>query len=725
MVRIDGHPVRLTRPERVLYPRTGTTKAQVLEYYVAVAPAMLPHLAGRPATRKRWPEGVDGESFFAKDLEPGVPDWLTRVRVDHTSGPKWYPLLDGPAALAWLAQVAALEVHVPQWRLDDADPDRPATTTRSTRWPDRVVFDLDPGPGVGLAECVEVALLIRERLDGLGARTVPVTSGSKGVHLYVPMDQPITSAAASDWARQVAEHVERELPQLVVSRMTRALRAGKVLVDWSQNNAKKTTIAPYSLRGRDEPTVAAPRTWAELTEPGLVHLDHRQVLDRLAAGIDPLAGWPGPAATGSDGPPPTAARRRARAGPGGPSSPAWTRRPATGDDAAGPSAADPAAATGAGGGDGPSGTPGTSVASGTDGTDGTDGTGPGAVQHGTEGADRALPEGLAGPVGVELARAEDAVPGPNALPGGCRYELKWDGYRLAVVRDAKGVRLWSRQGHDLTHRFPEIAAAARAQLPPGTVADGEVVIWNGARLDFDLLQRRLATRPRDMAAAVRAHPASFVVFDLLADRGEDLRPRPLRERRDRLERAAPWRPPLQLSPVTGDVAQARAWMADYRPAGVEGLVAKGADTPYAAGRRDWIKVKSRETEEVVVGGVLGSRTAPESVVAGLYRGTELVLVGRTTVLTAAQSRALAAVLQPAEPDHPWPDRIGGGRFARSREAVPLTRVAPTVVVEVSADTGRQGGVWRHALRYVRIRADVRPEDLPRLPDDDGPAPAGS
>jgi bifunctional non-homologous end joining protein LigD len=188
---VAGQTFKVTTPGRVLYPGTGTTKAEVIDYYLAVAGVLLPLMAGRPATRKRWPDGVAGPEFFAKDLEPGTPGWVTRVQIRHTSGPKFYPVFDTPAGLGWLGQVAALELHVPQWRLPAAARPAAVTSTRSERHPDRVVFDLDPGPGAGLAECARVALYLRERLDGLGERAVPVTSGSKGLHLYVPMDTPI------------------------------------------------------------------------------------------------------------------------------------------------------------------------------------------------------------------------------------------------------------------------------------------------------------------------------------------------------------------------------------------------------------------------------------------------------------------------------------------------------------------------------------------------------
>jgi ATP-dependent DNA ligase len=327
-----------------------------------------------------------------------------------------------------------------------------------------------------------------------------------------------------------------------------------------------------------------------------------------------------------------------------------------------------------------------------------------------------LPAELAGPVAVELSKPVRTIPPADALPGGCLYEPKWDGYRLVVVRSGTSTRLWSKQGRDLTDRFPDIAAAAVAQLPAGSVVDGEVVVWNGSRLDFGLLQRRMATAPSRMAALVAAAPASYVAFDVLAVGGTDLRGRTLRHRRERLETLAErWAPPLELSPATTDVDQARAWFTDYRSAGVEGLVVKGVATRYAPGRRDWLKVKSWESTEVVAGGVIGPIERPSQLVAGLYRDGELVVVGRTSPLAPRQAEELAAVLTPAGRDHPWPDRIGTGRFGGGRLSVPLTKVAPTVVVEVSADAALQAGVFRHPMRYVRVRPDLRSEDVPPLP----------
>lgn len=281
-MQIGGRRLRLSNLDKVLYPETGTTKGEIIDYYSRIAPRLLPHVADRPVTRKRWPDGVGTaedatEPFFAKALEPGAPAWVRRFPIDHSSGAKDYPLVDDLPTLVYLAQVASLELHVPQWRFS---PDGERQN------PDRLVLDLDPGPGVGLPECAEVARWARAILQDIGLDPLPVTSGSKGIHLYAHLDGRQSSDAASAIAKELARAIEADHPDLVVSQMAKAARPGKVFIDWSQNNGSKTTIAPYSLRGRAHPTVAAPRTWEELDDPDLRHLLFTEVLARAG---DPLA----------------------------------------------------------------------------------------------------------------------------------------------------------------------------------------------------------------------------------------------------------------------------------------------------------------------------------------------------------------------------------------------------------------------------------------------------
>ncbi|MEI2775526.1 MAG: ATP-dependent DNA ligase [Tetrasphaera sp.] len=283
-VTVDGHQITLTNLDKVMYPETGTTKGEVIDYYRAVAPWFIRHNGRRPATRKRWVNGVGtaehpGQAFFTKNLDSGTPSWVDTVTLTHREREAAYPLADNPATLVWFAQLAALEIHVPQWRIGPRG---------GHHNPDRLVLDLDPGDGAGLAECVRVALLCKEILDGMDLPSVPVTSGSKGIHLYAALDGATTSGQATTVARELARALAADHKDLIVAEMKRSLRGGRVFIDWSQNDGSKTTVAPYSLRGRAQPYAAAPRSWDELTAD-LRQLTYAEVLDRLQTFGDPLA----------------------------------------------------------------------------------------------------------------------------------------------------------------------------------------------------------------------------------------------------------------------------------------------------------------------------------------------------------------------------------------------------------------------------------------------------
>ncbi len=292
-VQVDGESVRFTNPTKVLYPETGTTKADVLDYYLRVASVMVPQAMWRPATRKRWVNGVGteekpGDVFWIKALERGAPSWVPTVQIEHRDRTNTYPLVNNAAVLAWFSQLSVLEVHVPQWGVNPQG---------QILNPDKMVFDLDPGPGVDLQQTAGLALVIRDRFAERGLKTYPVTSGSKGIHIYVPLSGEATSEQSNAEAKRFAKELETEMPGLVVSKQSRALRPGKILVDWSQNNRAKSTICPYSLRGKMRPMVAAPRTWEEIASPDLAQLDYREVLARVEAGVNPIAAlaWSGKA----------------------------------------------------------------------------------------------------------------------------------------------------------------------------------------------------------------------------------------------------------------------------------------------------------------------------------------------------------------------------------------------------------------------------------------------
>ena len=279
-VEVEGRTLKLSSLSKVMYPSTETTKAEVLNYFATVGPILLPHIAARPVTRVRWPHGVADQSFFEKNLPSGAPSWLPRVKVDDVT----YPLVDDLADLTYLVNLNSLEVHVPQWTV---------TEDGERENPNRLVIDLDPGSPAGLKECAQVALLLRERLDALGLTLYPVTSGSKGMQLYASLGGDLTSDQVRDLAQQLAQEMTKKHPDLVLWKMTKSLRPGKIFLDWSQNVAAKTTISPYSLRGRELPCVAAPRTWDEV-EAGAAGKTFEQVmfddmLDRLDTHGDLLA----------------------------------------------------------------------------------------------------------------------------------------------------------------------------------------------------------------------------------------------------------------------------------------------------------------------------------------------------------------------------------------------------------------------------------------------------
>jgi bifunctional non-homologous end joining protein LigD len=247
----------------VLYPETGFTKGEVVDYYARIADVLLPHLAGRPMSFKRYPDGVEGQGFFAKNAPRGTPTWVRTVRLPAPGSSKDretldYVVLGDLPSLVWAANLACLELHVPQWTVGPRGAVRPA---------DLLVLDLDPGVPATIVECSRVAVMLRDLLAADGLDAYPKTSGSKGMQVYAPV-KPVSSERTSSYAHELAKRLEREHPELVVSRMTKDLRGGKVLVDWSQNNAAKTTVAPYSLRARPQHTVSTPLLWEEVESCG-------------------------------------------------------------------------------------------------------------------------------------------------------------------------------------------------------------------------------------------------------------------------------------------------------------------------------------------------------------------------------------------------------------------------------------------------------------------------
>jgi bifunctional non-homologous end joining protein LigD len=272
-VDVEGHELSLSNLDKVMYPETGFTKGQVIDYYTRIAPAVLPHLRDRPLTRKRYPNGVEGGHFYEKQCPSHRPDWVRSEPVELSSKTIQFCICDDLPTLVWLANLADLELHPSLSKIPEVE--RPAI----------MAFDLDPGPGTGLAECCEVALLLRDALAALGLECFPKTSGSKGIQVYVPLN---TGGVDYDHGTKrlsnaLARHLESQHPKLIVSSQKKELRKNRVLIDWSQNDEHKTTVGVYSLRARERPTVSTPLMWEEVEagDPDALVFETEDVLARF------------------------------------------------------------------------------------------------------------------------------------------------------------------------------------------------------------------------------------------------------------------------------------------------------------------------------------------------------------------------------------------------------------------------------------------------------------
>jgi bifunctional non-homologous end joining protein LigD len=276
-IEVQGKLLKLSNLEKVLYPATGFTKQQVIDYYVRIAPAMLPHLAGRALTRKRYPNGVDEEFFYEKNAPQHRPDWVKTAPIWSGSNRRTvhYILADDLPTLVWLANLAAIELH-PSLAL-----------ATDITCPTMMVFDLDPGPPANMVQCCQVGLWLREIFEHFGLQSFPKTSGSKGLQIYVPLNTPTKYESTKTFAHALAQLLEHEHPEMVVSDMKKQVRTGKVFVDWSQNDEHKTTVAVYSLRARERPTVSTPVTWDEIgralkkKDPNLLVFEAKQTVSRV------------------------------------------------------------------------------------------------------------------------------------------------------------------------------------------------------------------------------------------------------------------------------------------------------------------------------------------------------------------------------------------------------------------------------------------------------------
>lgn len=747
--------VKLTNADKVLYPATGTTKAEVYDYYTRIAEVMLPHIAGRPATRKRWPNGVEQASFFEKQLAASAPGWLARADIQHRSGITTYPIIEDVDGLAWIAQQAALEVHVPQWRFQaewthGGKVLKPGLATR-------MVFDLDPGEGVTMSQLAEVARVIRDLMSELGMDTFPVTSGSKGLHLYAALERPVSSAGAATVAKRVAQQLETAMPELVTATMAKKLRAGKVFIDWSQNNAAKTTIAPYSLRGRDHPTVAAPRTWAELDDPDLRQLRFDEVLDRVDRDGDLLAGLD-PPLEGRDRLAVYRAKRDASRTP----EPVPAAAPAPGQgnsfviqehharrlhydfrlerDGVLVSWAVPknlpettsvnhlAVRTedhpleyGSFEGTIPKGEYGAGTVriwdSGTYVTekfedsaekgevivvlDGSRISGRYALIR--TGGDQWLAHRMKDQQAFSFDKLSPMLATHGSVarldPNLWAFEGKFDGYRLLVEADHGRLRLRSRSGRDVTGEYPQLPFPAADLAEHHLVLDGELVA-----LDEDGVPSFAA-----MQNSARSARLAFWAFDLLYLDGRPLLRVAYRDRRRLLETLARGTDLVVQDLLAPDPEKA---LAQSHRRGWEGVVAKKWDSPYQVGRRSkaWVKDKYWQTQEVVIGGWRageGGRSGGiGSLLMGIPEGDELRFVGRVgTGFTERQLATLKKMLVPLPAgESPF------GAPLPAADAKGVTFVEPTVVGEVRFSERTGDGRLRQPS-WRGLRPDKSPADV--------------
>ncbi|WP_337004011.1 MULTISPECIES: non-homologous end-joining DNA ligase [unclassified Microbacterium] len=644
LVQVDGRRLRVTNLDKVVYPETGTTKGEVISYHTAIAPLLLPLLDGRPVTRKRWVEGVGttdapADSFFTKQLEPGAPSWIPRQAIQHSDGPKEYPLVEDVPTLVWLAQVAAIELHVPQWRFtSDGRPGRP----------DRLVLDLDPGPGVGLAQCAEVARLARAVLSDMGLDPLPVTSGSKGIQLYAALPGEQTSDEVSAVVKELARLIENDHPDLATSVMAKAVRGGRVFLDWSQNNGKKTTISPYSLRGRAQPWVAAPRTWEELDDPRLAQLDLDDVLARAAAGIDPLAALRPSSAAPLAAPAKTSPAKTSHA----------KRYPRTTPPAAPPLTAAPPA--------------------------------PMLAENGSPGVARSLSD----PSWVEVKW------------DGIRAMGTWTEGRM-LLHARRGTDITARYP-ELTADGAPFLPVSDAVVDGEIVAFDA----RGRPSFSLLQNRMHLTRPREIEREVVRTPIVYMLFDLLRLDGHDLTGMPLRERRTLLDDViAGLDAPVRIPPVFDDVDAALAASREFGLEGVvvkdpQSRYRPGQRSP------SWLKLKHTRMQEAVIVGIRPGKGDRESTLGSLLlavpeprRGGELRYVGR--VGTGFSDRTLRELLARLEPLRVPTAPLDGVPAADASDAL---WVRPEIIGEVEFANWTPDGVLRHA-RWRGVRTDKSIDEI--------------
>jgi len=692
VVEVEGphgvREVRLSSPDRLMWPADGITKGDLAGYVAAIGDYLVHHIGDRPVTLQRFPEGIEGEEFYQKNPPKGLPDWVRTTRCRYPSGRRHDQLVvDEVATAVWAVQMNTVTFH--PWPVRTADNDNP----------DELRIDLDPQPGRTFDDAAEAAVALREVMAGLGLTAWAKTSGNRGVHVYSRIAPTHEFLDVRHAVIGIARELERSLPDLVTTAWWKEERGERVFVDFNQACRDRTIASAYSPRPLPGAPVSMPVTWDELptvapgdftvlTVPDVVEdrgdawADIDDAVGDVAAA---LALWERDIEERGLGElsfPPDYPKM-----PGEPPRVQPSKRRVDKADA--------------------------------------EYLAPKSERDAALREEWGMP--LVPPVPPMLAKPAKGIDAAEKAADEVLYEPKWDGFRSIVFRSGERVEIGSRNEKPMTRYFPELVEAALANLPERCVVDGEIVVVRPGedRLDFDLLSQRIHPAASRVGKLSVETPARFVAFDLLALGDDDLTGRPFSERRSLLERAlADVQPPIHLTPATADRDTAAQWFTEFEGAGLDGLVAKPADGHYEPGKRTMLKIKHERTADCVVAGYRVHKSGPDaigSLLLGIHDadGT-LFSVGVIGAFPMARRKELFEELQPLVTefeDHPWnwgaleggtrtPQAAAGSRWAAGKD-LSFTPLRPERVVEVRYDH-MEGVRFRHTAQFVRWRPDKDP-----------------
>ncbi|HQY98121.1 MAG TPA: ATP-dependent DNA ligase [Phycicoccus sp.] len=690
----DGtRAVKLSSPDRLMWPDAGITKGDLAAYVIAVGDGLMRALRDRPVTLQRFPQGIEGEEFYQKNPPKGMPDWVRTVSCRYPSGRR-HPqiVVDELATAVYAVQMNTVTFH--PWPVRAGD-------SGNNDNPDELRIDLDPQPGRTFADAVEAAQALREVMAELGLTAWAKTSGNRGIHVYARIKPTHEFLDVRHGVIGIARELERRLPDLVTTSWWKEERGERIFVDFNQACRDRTIASAYSPRPLPGASVSMPVTWEELpsVQPGdfTVLTVPEIVADRGDAwvGIDEAVGDVAPAIAlwdkdiserglGELNFPPDYPKM-----PGEPPrvQPSKRRQDKADDEYMAPKA--------------------------------------------ERDAELRLEWGmpLVPPVPPMLAKPVAGIDAKALFAVEVSYEPKWDGFRSIIFRSGDRVEIGSRNEKPMTRYFPEVVEAVLANFPEKAVIDGEIIVRRPGedRLDFEMLQQRIhpaASRVKRLAGET---PASFVAFDLLALGEEDLMARPFAERRRLLEEAlAQAKAPIHLTAATLDKEVARGWFTQFEGAGLDGLVAKPLDGAYEPDKRTMFKIKHERTADCVVAGYRTHKSG-DDLIGSLLLGINdadgnLVSVGVIGAFPMARRKELFDELQPLVTDfedHPWswagemmetrtPTSGAGSRWNAGKD-LSFTPLRPERVVEVRYDH-MEGIRFRHTAQFVRWREDKDPAD---------------